>query len=476
MPRPTLVGLRGRATSLLAVGALAGAALALPAATTAAGAPATGAATATVAIAAVGNAPRSYDPPAGVRFNKPLGSRAARRAILDHLIRTTDSVPGGERIHFASWNIRSDAMVDALVRAHRRGVTVRVVVDRLNANPDNPNRGVNRLDTALDGNGARPPEARSGLVRCRSACRGRTGIAHTKFFLFSRAAAARAVAMVGSANATDLSATHQWNDLYTVKNRQPVYDEFVRVFDEMYRDRRSPQPYVSSTYGGLTTYFYPYAGAGATGDPVLNELGRTTCRGATGGAGTNGRTQLRIAMTSWHGQRGIAIARRVREMFNRGCDVKIVYAVMGNEVLRILRRGGARPVPLRQIVQDLNRDGVYDRYLHMKALAISGVYRGRTDAQVTFNGSANWTPVALVSDEAGLRVDSAGIRSRYARWVNTLYANPPYNPGSRVGTASTAGRLTATYPGDPATALPPAEVERIARARGVDPYARIPRG
>ncbi|NYG55223.1 phospholipase D-like domain-containing protein [Nocardioides perillae] len=495
MPRSTSAVLRHRvrararscAAALLA-GGLVAAALSAPVTATAAAPAAAPAAVATApaalapsalrAAAVSARAPKRYTPPVGVRFNDPLGGRDARRKILGHLIRTVDSVPSRQAIRIASWNIRSNDLVDALVRAHRRGVSVRVVIDRLNANPDNPNEGFDRLARALAGsrNGSRPPELRSVTQRCASACRGPRGIAHAKFFLFSKAGNARWITMFGSANATDLAATHQWNDLFTLRDRPGLYEHFELVFDEMVSDQHATQGFVTADFGPYRTAFYPYRDEGAVGDPVLNELNRTRCAGATGGAGTKGRTRIRIAMTSWHGDRGIAIAERLRQMFDRGCNVKVVYAVMGNEILRIMRRGGPRPIPLRQIVQDFDSDGVYDRYLHIKTMTISGNYDGVGDAEVTFNGSANWTPVALVSDEAGMRIFGRGVRAQYEQWVDRLYANPPYNPGGAGGSAGGAGRTVAgrTTVTSPAHAgLAPAEVEQLARARGVDPYREV---
>ncbi len=392
-----------------------------------------------------------YTPPAGVRTNNPLGDRAARRAIISQIIRSTNSAPRKSKIRIASWNIRSDDIVDALIRAHRRRhISVRVVMDRGNANAANPNKGVNRLERALHryGNDSRRPEMRSGLTRCVSACRGRRGIAHSKFFLFQRSGKARYVVMNGSANATDLAATGQWNDLYTVKGRRGIYREYLTVFNQMYRDRPVRQGYRVRHFGGITTMFYPYTGTGTSGDPVRRELDRVSCSGARNTS--DGRTRIRIAMTSWHGERGKSIAWRVRRMQNHGCHIRIVYAVMGNEVLRILRHEGPSPVPMRQIVQDFNGDGVYDRYLHMKVLTVRGVYGRNHSAWMTLNGSANWSPVVLASDEALMRIDRPRVVRRYNGWIDYLFSHPPRSSKSTARMAK---------PG--------------VNASGVDPYSLI---
>ena len=421
------------------------------------------------APAATAATPDNYTPPQGVKFNNPLAAEPSRRAIIRHLIRTINSVPKKESIHIASWNVRSDAIINALIRAHtRRKVSVQVIMDRLNANRDNPNFGVNRLERALKvGNGKRNKSRKSFLRKCVSACRAARGIAHTKFYLFSKAGRARNVVMYGSANATDLAAGAQWNDLYTIRRDATIYGQFDAVFAEMTRDRNVPQPYLAYTTPDLkfTESFYPFKGEGTEHDPVISELNKVVCAGATGGTGTNGKTKIRIAQTSMHGERGIAIASRLMQMHNRGCDIKIVYAVFGNEVISIFRNKGPRPMPFRQIAQDFTRDGIYDRYLHMKDMTISGNYDGVTNAKVVFNGTANWTSVALASDEVVGKIYGGKLVRQYSRWVDYLYAHPPkfsnLPPGAVPGI--TAARAIAM--GSPGLVVDP---YAKMRAQGVD--------
>ncbi|WP_372727128.1 phosphatidylserine/phosphatidylglycerophosphate/cardiolipin synthase family protein [Nocardioides sp.] len=376
------------------------------------------------ALAAPASAKR-YTPSPGVTTNNPLGDFGERRAITRHILRSIDASRGGSKIRVASWNIRSDDAIDALVRAHKRDVTVRVILSRGNANPENRNVGIDRLERALQrsGNAKRSESRRSGLSKCVRSCRGRSGIAHSKFFLFSKAGKARHVVINGSFNLTDLAASHQWNDVYTTVGRTKVYREFRETFRQMFRDKRVKQGYRAERLGKIKTMMYPYTGKKTRRAPILKELAKTRCSGAR--YGTNGRTRIRIAMTSWHGQRGINIASRLRQMQNRGCDVKIIYAVMGNEVLRILRKEGRRPVPMRQIVQDFNGDGVYDRYLHTKVMTINGRHRGDRAAWVTINGSANWSPAALASDEAVMKIQGRKLVGRYNTWMDRWFRNPP---------------------------------------------------
>ena len=370
-----------------------------------------------------------YTPRSGVRVNNPMGTTAEKRMILDHLIRSINSAKKYSKIRIATWNLRSRAIVNALINAHKRRVSVRLTMDYGNANPEKPNEGFNALKYALkDHNANRPRWMKSWARRCHSSCRGRTGISHTKLYLFSHVGTARNVVMFGSVNATDLAAYYQWNDLYTLTERPELFGHFEQVFKEMGMDTRPPTPYETFGSDRLKAYVFPYGGPEADPDvdPVLSELNRVRCDGATGGTGVNGHTSIRIAMTAQTDTRGLEIARRLKTMWNRGCDIKIIYAMYGDAVLGVLREASGRgPIPMAHFATDWNFDGFYDRYLHMKVMTVSGVYAGNTAATMTWNGSANWTNVALVSDEAGMRITLPAVQRKYATWIDTLFANPP---------------------------------------------------
>ncbi|MGZ4783560.1 MAG: phospholipase D-like domain-containing protein [Oryzihumus sp.] len=414
-----------------------------------------------------------YTPTAGVRFNNPLTTD--RRVIIDHLIKSINSVPGGQKIRIASWNLRSGAITKALLNAHHRGVSVRLIMDYDNANPDNPNDNFDTLHTQLPiTKHPRQPDMTSWAIRCHGACRGKGGIAHTKMFLFSQVGTAHNVVMFGSANATDLAAGYQWNDLYTFTEMPKMWAKSEAIFDEMKLDTPVAQPFQTYTVGPFMVEWYPWEGANLTGDPVLNELNKVRCAGATGGTGIQGHTSIRIAMTAMHGSRGLAIAQRLRTMWDRGCNIRLVYTLLGNKTRDLFRqKTGRGPLPMKQIVQDFDGDGVYDRYLHMKAMAISGVYAGDTSTNVTWMGSSNWTALSLNSDEMGMRTFKAPIRERYTKWIDYLYFHPPKNPSATTTTSSSSlDRTVAARRMDvPDSSLtPPAPT---AAPAPVNPYAKV---
>jgi hypothetical protein len=369
-------------------------------------------------------APDSYAPPAGVKFNDPYGREYSKYAIRRHIIRTINSTEAGTRIRIAAWNIRGPVYRDALIAAHRRGVSVGVIIDRSNANEEHANPEVDAVERAFagSGNSTRAADLRSFVKKCVSSCRGTRGIPHMKLFMFERAGGVSYVTMWGSNNATDVAVNDQWNDLYTTRGNLPVYRDMMAIFTQMVADTPLASPYRRFNYSGMNLDVYPYQGNVPSADPDLKKLQDTRCKGATGRTGKNGRTVVRMAQDALLGERGQLIANRLVTMKRRGCNIRIVYSLMGRKIRSTLRAAG---VPMLQYSYDRNRDGYYDIYLHMKVMTISGVYRGVTNTRVTFNGTANWSPVALGSDELVGTLYARRLERRYEGWINYLFTHRP---------------------------------------------------
>jgi phosphatidylserine/phosphatidylglycerophosphate/cardiolipin synthase-like enzyme len=298
----------------------------------------------------------------------------------------------------------------------------------------------------------------SWLRRCKGSCRGKHGIAHTKFYTFDKVHKTKWVAIYGSANATELAASIQWNDVFTLTGSKSKYREFIKAFDQMRRDKPRKQGFLHYHHKVMDLDFYPYRGRHTKTDPVLKVLNRVRCTGATGGTGIKGHTKIRIAQTATYGPRGMALAHRLAQMRQRGCNIRLVYAMFGRQVLRVLRHTGAGPVPMTHLAYDSDCNGIYDKYVHMKSMTVSGVYGKDRSAQITWNGSANWTPVSLASDEVVGTIRRAGTTRIYSNWIDYIFTHVPraWEP-NHCSTLGTVGDRTMA----------------IARARHVDPYAII---
>lgn len=414
-------------------------AAAAPPRATAAASPATTTAESPAARADRGKNNSVFTPKTGVLTNDPRS--ADKRRILERILRSISFTRRKQTIRIISWNVASTGFVDKLIRAHRRGVSVRLLMSSAKAAEQPSDGDFWRLRRAL--RKPRPDitlakKYRSWARGCERSCRGRRGIAHSKLFIFSKVGNASRVVMSTSANATEVSVDSQWNDIYTQVGNRTIYRGFKTIFQESARDKPVKRGYREFKGRDVIGYAYPWTGGNARGDRVINELKRITCAGARNGTGVNGRTRIRIAQDAILDQRGIDIAKILRHKWQSGCDIKIVYALMGRQVLSVLRHTSRGPVPIRQIVQDFDNDGVYDRYLHSKVMAVSGHYRQDRSARVAWQGSENWSGLAKLSDEQGFRIYRGGAEGVYTRWVNSLYANPPV--ANRSVTMRTAAR------------------------------------
>jgi phosphatidylserine/phosphatidylglycerophosphate/cardiolipin synthase-like enzyme len=405
--------------------------------------------------------PSHYNPTRGATFNNPYGGSVAAHRIVHKLVKSIDSVRRGHKIRIASWNFRSNAIANALIRAHRRGVSVRLIMDYGNWNPDVTNSIARRTHRALaQGDKHRKKEMTSWLRRCRGSCRGHHGIAHVKFYTFDKVQKTKDVVMYGSANATELAATIQWNDIYTVTKSHSKYHQFLTIFNQMKHDKAVKQGFRSFDHGPMRLDFYPYTGKHTDKDPVLSVLNHVRCSGATRGTGIRGHTKIRIAQTATYGDRGLALANRLATMKKRGCNIRLVYAMFGQRALQILRHdAGPGGVPMTHLAYDSDCNGIYDRYVHMKSMTIQGVYRDNHHARITWNGSANWTPVSLASDEVVGVLHKGSTTRTYANWIDYLFTHVPaaWKPEHCTVIGTVDDRSVAAR----------------ARALHVDPYALI---
>ena len=347
-----------------------------------------------------------FRPRQGVSFNHP-----GDQEINSKVLRAIDHTPHRGKIRAMTWNFNSWVFVNHLRAAHRRGASVRIIMGRALANEQGPGGPFNVLRRALAaGNKHREPQYRSWFRTCSNSCRGAGGAMHSKLYLFSKVGTAEQVVMSSSANMTGSAATNQWNDMYTITDRKRPYKTSIKVFNEAGWDRLAPyRGYIDRNIRG---WFHPNRGRP---DIPYQMLNRVRCRGAKG-AGINGRTSIRIAQDVFNGGRGAKIARRVKELHRRGCNVRLVYSQLVGQSRWILRG-----VPRNHLVRDRDGDGAYDIYLHMKAMAISGHYGNDRGARIVFNGSANWSGTGLISDENGLVIRRDWVERQYARQINRLF-------------------------------------------------------
>ena len=354
---------------------------------------------------------RRWEPASGATFNDPA-RYGSRRVIVSKIIRSVQNTARREKVRIATWNFDDRPATNALIAAKRRGVIVQVIVSGAVSNAN-----WRRLARVLNRNKG----DRSFAMQCTGGCRSRVKIMHSKVYLFSRVHKARRVTMIGSSNLTTPAGNRQWNDLVTTRSRK-VYRYMKGVFAEYAKDKSLSKPFEKRRLGPYKIWVYPVGDR----NPQLSQLEKVRCRGATGGTGTNGRTKIRISVAGWFDAYGEDIAKRLRHLWDRGCDVRVVTTLAGRGVNRALKAGyGRGPVPQRELSWDRNFDGLPDRYLHQKSIAISGVYGRDRSASVVFTGSPNWSERASRSEEVWLRVlGKKGFTRRYMTRVDRMFFSP----------------------------------------------------
>jgi phosphatidylserine/phosphatidylglycerophosphate/cardiolipin synthase-like enzyme len=350
----------------------------------------------------VANHATSFTPHTGATFNRPIGTADQQRRIFQKVNKTIDAVPRGEYIRVAVFSFTEKKTADALLRAHARGVRVRIIFDDHKIYSQEA-----RLRKALGKNS----RARSYVLYCHHACRGKAGDMHDKIFLFSRAGHARNVSMVGSNNMTSFNATRQWSDVYTVANNRAMFltyrDLFSRLRAGWAKERAAtPSTFYQVRHGRYRASFFPNPGVSRQQDPVMKMLDGVTCSGARQQTGIKGHTLVRILMHAWYGPRGVALANKVASLRQAGCVVQVIPGeTMGSKIKDTLTTAGVGFPKVRHKRQRV----------HQKVMQVSGHYGDDTSAQVVFTGSHNWSGRGLDCDDNILRIDDPAAYAQYAR-------------------------------------------------------------
>jgi len=418
-------------------------------------------------------APASYVPATGASFNNPLGDRAQRRANLDRVIKTINSMPGyaepaadptapcpsdtsplvPSTIKITAYSMTDLTFARAMAAADSRCVRTQMLMNNHLTVDNDP--AWRLLQDALGNN----RNARSFAIRCSHGCRG--DLLHTKMYTFDSSVPAPLASrnrvvdtvMFGSSNMTGNASGVQWNDLYAAHDAK-MYADWSAMFDLMKQDdgfHRNPSDFVSSD-GTYRSTFWPVA-ANRT-EPYVAALRSIRCSGATGGTGINGHSVVYINMHAWFGVRGLEILQAVRKLYSQGCYIRVLYSFMTPAVYRGLTKGTTSRLTARRTQFSLDGDKYADVYSHFKNITASGNIAGKSANRVVWTGSNNFTSDGSHFDEVMVRIASASAyrayRDRFAyitkRKSSGTYAQflepvgggrvPKQSPQAQLGTTS----------------------------------------
>lgn len=363
--------------------------------------------------------PGGWSPKSGVRFNEPR--RAKKSHVINSYIRKAImNSKKGSQIRLVTWNFSSGLFMSDVINAHKRGVSVRIIMANGLARNQGANGYYGRTKAALEkGNKKRDKNMTSWFQTCKNSCRGIEGIQHGKWFMFSKTGGRDKVIMSTSANLTDAAAYNQWNDLLTIVGQEETWNQYVRMFNQMSKDKPRKRAFYTFTDGRYQGWFFPNMGRTRNYN-VVKMLDKVRCKGARGDAGKNGYTVIRVSQAVFNGKPGSAVSGKLKALHKRGCKIRMVYGVLND-----MSRKNLEGIPSKTILEDVNGDQYVDRYIHMKALTISGVYDGKRASHIVYQGSANWSGMSTLSDEQGFIIRSRELEAKYSKFIEKLYKNPP---------------------------------------------------
>jgi phosphatidylserine/phosphatidylglycerophosphate/cardiolipin synthase-like enzyme len=358
-----------------------------------------------------------WRPVVGGFFNNPWGDRAAKFRIERQIVEAIRHARKGSYIRIAVYSFDRMNVARALVDAHKRGVRVQVLHNDHQVTP-----AMKLLKQRLGTNRGK----KSWDYTCKRGCRSVQGVLHDKIYLFTHTGGARNVVMTGSANLTLNATVHQFNDLLVQRRAPYLHRHLLKLFWELKRDRTAKPLYRHEEMRNYQLWVFPRVRTTHQNDPVLRILDKVTCRGARGRTGSDGRTKLRVSMHAWNGARGAYLARKLRYLHARGCDVRVMWSLAGAKTRHAIGQPTDRGrVPRRANGYNTDCDALQqvDKYSHQKYFTISGRYDGDRSASYVFTGSSNWTAQGVSGDEMILRASGAKLVKDWNSNFNFIWRN-----------------------------------------------------
>jgi hypothetical protein len=384
----------------------------------------------------------AYTPKARLVFNNPRGSHAKELAIITEINRSIDAAPRGSTIRMAQYLFDINSVADKLVRAHKRGVNVQVLID-----DGTSNKQIRRVKRALGTNKKRT----SYVTTCKRGCMSDiASVMHAKFYLFSRAGSAKYVSIISSANPYTGNTFKSWNNSHTIVNNYAIYHSLSKYFTDMIRDKTDRNYYRTTTSGRYKLFLFP--GVPRRGDQIvvpLKVFGGVTCHGAGRGYGSGGRTVIRVGMWGWTYGR-LDVAKRLWALHNRGCKVDVILnrGRSNRRVIQALTKTSKTygKMKVYDAWVDKNHNDYGEYYMHHKTFMVNGKLFGKS-TKVTYTGSQNFSaPATLSNNDIVLRITGAGTYDRYSReltYIRKHYTHRVYKMSKSSVMVASHGTLRA---------------------------------
>lgn len=368
--------------------------------------------------------PEPSDPTRQALFNYPVPG-GPDMTISQDLVDLIDDTPPGESIVMSYFVIQpGHPVIDALLRAYGRGVSVKVVLDSGDGQRAKKNAGIDasyaRLAEAMGTDGD------SFARQCNRSCitDEPESINHNKFAAFSRTGASRYVVFQGTGNLrTDGSGDSAYNAAVVLRGDAATYAQYVGYFFDLYREIRvAGDDYAAyrpaSSSGPVTTHFFPRTD---DADTLSDALRSVDCAAQP--------TRVRV-MASHFSRK--SMRNTLRDMAYAGCSVEVL---------------ARQDTMTREFCDGLNPDRVAIRIagrptdervtIHAKYVLLDGSYAGGLNRRITWMGSHNLTENALErNDETLLEISDPQVADAFSTNWDRIWNDPTMSAGcARAGAA-----------------------------------------
>lgn len=316
--------------------------------------------------------------------------------VRSEVVRLLRRTPPGQVVRGVTWTFASRPLADELVRASRRGVTVRVLAGSASCGSGSFRSLRQRLRA--------PSRARCARASARGRDRfdGRRTNLHQKSWTFSVADGARWVSVVTSANATAVADRSQWNDAVVVRGGRDLHARLTDLFAAQWRDRPVRNPYREVRVGGGTVLAAGPWSSPRMADPVLRRLRTVPAPGA----------RIVVAHSNWQDPRGVRIARALAAKARAGASVRVLTSrPHGSRVRSVLAGAGVR-----------QRSAFVSpsRYSHLKFVAAAWP-EGGGEASRVWTGSENLWSASRGHDELVLGLPDPAVHRAYEAFFDRLW-------------------------------------------------------
>lgn len=305
-------------------------------------------------------------------FNRPSANGVADHTLrleLERLIDQTKDEDEKIRASFYSLSLRST--VDALIRAHRRNVDVKVVLDNNWNDTENSREAAQIL---IDGIGS------DRVTKClNDGCINYSGNNHNKFFTFSKTqdATGKSIYNVSVLTSSNMNSSQLevYQDMLVIENDLDIYNHFFGYWRDLSKqveivDYQTKFGTTSSGYQKIKAY----SSGNTTTDIMLEALKGASC--------TRGSSRIDMSQSLFKNDRGDKFINELSRLKNLGCEVHILLPLDSEDQASFnLARGFHLDLTL------INAD--LDIFSHSKLLLINANFAGNENKKMVFMGSLN---------------------------------------------------------------------------------------